>query len=83
MNGQGGRQPTDIAGFFQDASSPYRLGLGIGWLPNRFFKASAGLYIFGSADNTALLSDDSRLIGVNMTVAAAAGCLVRPQFDGI
>jgi hypothetical protein len=72
MNSQGDITPG-ISGFFQDASSPYRLDLGIGWLPNRFFKVAAGVYIFGSTDNTALLSDDSRLVGVNMTFQPRLG----------
>ena len=72
INPQGDVNPL-FGNFFQAAEAPYRLGLGVGWLPNRFFRTSADLYIFGSTDNTALLSDDSRLVGVNMTLQPRLG----------
>lgn len=72
MDSEGDINPA-IAGFFQDASSPYRLGLGVGWMPNRLFSASADLYIFGPTPNTALLSDDSTLVGVNTTLQPRLG----------
>jgi hypothetical protein len=42
-------------------------------LPNRFFKASLGLYVFGSTDGVALLSDDSTLVGQNATLQPRLG----------
>jgi hypothetical protein len=73
MSNSDGDIHPQIGDFFQDARSPYRLSLGVGWLPSRFFKASAGLYIFGSTDNTALLSDDTRIVGANMTLQPRFG----------
>lgn len=62
-----------VKSFFQNAYAPHRLGLGLGWVPNRFFRAGAGLYIVGGTPKTALVSDDRRLVGDTVTFQPRVG----------
>ena len=52
MTGTEGLSPA-VSDFFQNAEAPFRLGLGVGWIPNRLFSASAGLYVFGATPEAA------------------------------
>ena len=49
--------------FHQEVFVPWRGGLGLGWIPNRHFRAGASLRVAGPTPGTAPLSDDSRLNG--------------------
>lgn len=53
--------------FLQTIHVPFVFGMGLGWMPNRFFRAGIGFHILGATDDTALLRDDSVLVGVSPT----------------
>ncbi len=66
--------PTqNFPGFFQPVKTPYRLGAGVGWIPNRFFRLGCGLYLIGPSEGVALLSDDSHFVGINPTLQPRLG----------
>lgn len=58
---------------FQSVQTPPRLGLGLGWIPNRHFRYGVTLLLIGPTQNTALLSDDQRLIGQNWVTQPRVG----------
>lgn len=62
-----------LPGFFQAAYSPFRLGLGAGWIPNRFFRLGAALYVIGSVPDTALLSNEGRKVGDSVSAQPRVG----------
>ncbi len=64
---------SGISQFFQDVQSPFRLGMGLGWIPNRFFRVGMALYLMGTSQNTALLSDDSKPVGKYITLQPRLG----------
>ena len=55
-----------LSGFFQSVEVPYRIGTGLGWIPNRFFRADFTTYVIGSTYGAALLRDQS--VGVDQKV---------------
>lgn len=59
--------------FFQPVKTPGRFGLGIGWLPNRFFKAGASVLFLGADQNVAVLMDDQREVGKHPTIQPRMG----------
>ncbi|HUP57953.1 MAG TPA: hypothetical protein VM598_10910, partial [Bdellovibrionota bacterium] len=54
-----------IAGFYQPIEMPSRSTLGLGWIPNRFFRADFDLAYIGSTPTTALIRDETALVGEN------------------
>jgi hypothetical protein len=62
-----------LPGFYQSVTVPARLGFGLGWMPNRFFRGDMNLVFVGTSSNTALLRDDSAMIGQKMTVQPHLG----------
>jgi hypothetical protein len=65
--------PTPIAGFYKPLRTPGRIGAGIGWVPNRFFRADLSMVFIGRIDGAALLRDDSSLVGQSVTMQPRAG----------
>jgi hypothetical protein len=66
-----------VAGFHQPVRSPYRVGVGVGWIPNRFFQAGATVLLIGATSGVALLSDESLLVGENVTIQPRIGATYR------
>lgn len=62
-----------LPGFVQYAETPTRMGIGAGWIPNRFFKVDFTTFVVSPTSNTALLSDDSQIVGQNWTVEPRVG----------
>jgi hypothetical protein len=49
----------ELPGFDRSVERPAQAGLGIGWIPNRFFKMGASLTYVGATSGTALLKDET------------------------
>jgi len=64
---------SPIPGFFQAAYSPWKAGAGIGWIPNRFFRADISYFLIGTTPDTALLSNDTVDVGEHMTLQPHMG----------
>lgn len=71
--GDPGKQMPGISNFFQPVDVPGRMGFGMGWIPNRFFRADFSLFIFGNSTNTALLRDDNAPVGKRITFQPRLG----------
>lgn len=54
---------TILPDFNRTVLRPSQAGFGIGWMPNRFFKAGASLTYVGATVNTALFADQSVTTG--------------------
>jgi len=54
---------NELPGFNQPILCPAEIGLGVAWIPNRFFKTGFGLHYMASTPNTALLADQNVPIG--------------------
>lgn len=72
-NQQFPQNSNGIENFFQPASSPARVGLGVSWIPNRFFQFGSSLYFIGTDENTALLRDESARVGQTITLQPRLG----------
>jgi hypothetical protein len=73
---------AELPGFNQAVLRPSQLNLGLGWIPNRFFKIGASLSYVGDTANTALLSDQSIATGVTPTWIPRAGAsYILAQFN--
>lgn len=64
---------TPIAGFYKPLTTPGRVGVGIGWVPNRILRADMSLIAVGRTRGAALLRDDTSMVGQNFTVQPRAG----------
>ena len=62
-----------IPGLFQPVITPWRGGVGLGWIPNRFFRADFSTFLIGTTTGAALLKDDTILVGQNVTVQPRLG----------
>ncbi len=62
-----------LPGFFQPAELPPQLRLGLGWLPNRFFKADFTLLAVGISRGAALLRNDAISVGQTITLQPHLG----------
>ena len=62
-----------LPGFFQSIHTPYRIGVGVGWIPNRFFRGDFSTMIVGPSENAALLRDESIRVGQNLTLQPKLG----------
>jgi hypothetical protein len=72
-DGTGDPAALPIADFFQAAEAPWRLGLGMGWVPSRIFRGALGVYAIGSTPGTALLGNDQRVVGNDLTLQPRVG----------
>ncbi len=74
------QNPTpELPGFYQPLVSPPRLGIGAGWIPNRFARVSLSVLAIGTNSGAALLADDRTAVGSSVTLqprVGAAYCFV-------
>ena len=66
-------QIAAIPGFFQPIQTPWRGGMGLGWIPNRFLKTDISTFIIGTTKGTALLKDDTINVGNRTTLQPRLG----------
>ncbi len=64
---------NEVTDFFQPIVVPTVVGAGLGWIPNRFFKAGFDLRYVTGTSNTALLADQNKEIGQYATLQPRAG----------
>ena len=64
---------TNLSGFNQSILSPGILGLGLGFMPNRFFKAGISILAVGGTQNTALLYDQNIAYGKKLSFQPRIG----------
>lgn len=64
---------TPIINFFREVQLPWTLGLGFGWIPNRFLRADLSLVAYGITPNAALLKDDRTGVGQSLTLQPRLG----------
>lgn len=62
-----------LPGFYQGIHVPGRFDVGLGWIPNRFFRGSASLGFIGEASGAALLRDEQIQTGGSLTIQPKAG----------
>ncbi len=73
-NGNYESHPTSVLpGFNRSVEVPGRIGLGLGWIPNRVFRADFTSFLVGSTEGTALLRNDSIFVGQNATFQPRIG----------
>ena len=65
--GDGVQEPISLPGFFQAVEVPWRASLGLGFIPNRFFRADVTLHLLGASAHTALLRDEQARVGERVT----------------
>ncbi|MGE0614570.1 MAG: hypothetical protein AB7P04_02930 [Bacteriovoracia bacterium] len=59
--------------FYQDILVPHRVGIGAGWIPNRFFRFGFGFAVTGPISGATLLRDDQTPVGDGVTVQPRLG----------
>ncbi len=64
---------SPIPGFFQAGYSPWKSGAGLGWIPNRFFRADISYFFIGTTPDTALLANDNVSVGKHVTLQPRMG----------
>lgn len=64
---------TRLTGFYQPVQVPWRIGTGLGWIPNRFFRADFTTHFVGTTPGTGLIRDQSVEVGQRMTVHPRLG----------
>lgn len=62
-----------LPNFYQSVEVPWRVSAGLGFIPNRFFRADFTLHVLGTTDHTALLRDQAAVVGRNVTVQPRLG----------
>lgn len=72
------RASTGLPGFYQTVKSPARLGVGFGWIPNRFFHLGTSLHLTGPISDVALLSNDAIAVGAHPTLQPRIGAVYFP-----
>ena len=66
--------PSDgPAAFYQPIESPWRVALGAGYVPNRFFRFGFGFYGLGPLQDAALLSNQNATVGKRFTLSPRMG----------
>ena len=63
-----GQATSALPGFLKPVEVPGRVGLGLGWIPNRYFRADLTTFLIGNTPNTALIRDESSTVGNRATV---------------
>jgi hypothetical protein len=66
-----------LPGFHQDMKLPWRANIGAGWVPNRLFMFSSTIAMIGPEGGSALLSDESRRVGEEITFQPRIGASYR------
>ena len=67
------QQKLVVPGFFQSVEVPWRVSLGAGFIPNRYFRADLTIHIFTATERTALIRDEAALVGQRVTVQPHLG----------
>ena len=62
-----------LSGFFQPVEVPSKFGMGLGWIPDRFFRADFSTYIVGTTPGVALLRDQNIEVGRRRTLQPRLG----------
>ncbi len=62
-----------VPGFFQSVEVPWRVSLGLGFVPNRFFRADLTVHLFTATPHTALVRDETALVGQSITLQPRLG----------
>lgn len=76
--GPAGPEAPNFYGFNQAVKVPSLTSLGLGFVPNRFFKLGASLIMAGAVSDTALLSDQNIAYGqkINLQPRIGASCVL-------
>lgn len=75
---------STLPGFAQPIRTPMLLTVGTGWIPNRFFSVGFSIAAVGTTANTALLRDESRIVGEHFTLQPRLGAsYVIAQYDHV
>ena len=64
---------TALPGFFQSVDVPWRAGLGLGFIPNRFFRADLTMHLVGTTPDAALVRNEAALTGQHITLQPRIG----------
>ncbi len=76
------QQSLLIPGFFQSVEVPWRASAGLGYIPNRFFRADLTLHVLFETPHTALIRDQNALVGQHITLQPRLGlAYVFADFD--
>ena len=62
-----------LPGFYQSILTPWRGGVGLGWIPNRFFRADFSTFLIGTTSGAALLGNQSINVGNRVTLQPRMG----------
>ncbi|HCM39214.1 MAG: hypothetical protein A2070_01535 [Bdellovibrionales bacterium GWC1_52_8] len=68
-----GAKTPGLADYFQPFITPGRLGLGLGWIPNRFFRTDFSLFVIGPTPEAGFLSNQVRTVGGATTLQPRLG----------
>ena len=68
-----GAKTPGLGDFFQPFITPGRLGLGAGWIPNRFFRMDFSVFVIGSTPEAGFLSNQLRTVGSSITLQPRIG----------
>lgn len=75
---------STLPGFAQPIRTPMILTVGTGWIPNRFFSVGFSIAAVGTTKDTALLRDESRIVGEHFTLQPRLGAsYVIAQYDHV
>jgi hypothetical protein len=69
--------PSVMPGFNQHVIVPWKLNVGVGWIPSRFMRFGAGLYFLGLSPNAALISNQNTAVGLGATMQPRVGAFYR------
>ena len=67
------QERTSLPGFFQSVEVPWRASVGLGFIPNRFFRADITLHLLGASAHTALVRDEAARVGQSVTLQPHLG----------
>jgi hypothetical protein len=67
------QERTSLPGFFQSVEVPWQASLGLGFIPNRFFRADITLHLLGASAQTALVRDEAARVGQSVTLQPHLG----------
>ncbi|MCU1281363.1 MAG: hypothetical protein JWM53_4909 [bacterium] len=67
------QERMSLPGFFQSVEVPWRASLGLGFIPNRFFRADLTVHLLGASAHTALLRDEQARVGQSITMQPHVG----------
>jgi hypothetical protein len=64
---------ADLPSFYQEVWVPWRLGIGVGWIPNRFFQAGFSAHLIGVTPRASRLQDQAVSVGRELTIQPRLG----------